>query len=88
MQDFLIQSLIASVVLTILINVLPRLMRNASRKIERNIHEKIEQAFAEDDERLAEGNKPRVRVFFPWKAMLVISIVLTVLVNLAGLGLR
>jgi len=88
MQDFLVQSLIASVVLTVVINVLPRLMPNASRKIERNIHEKIEQAFAEDDERKASGNKPKIRVYFPWKIMLVISIVLTVLVNLAGLIFR
>ncbi len=88
MQDFLIQSLIASVVLTVLINVLPRLMPNASRKLERNIHEKIEQAFAEDDERKAVGNKPRVRVFFPWKVMLAVSIILTVLVNLAGFVLH
>jgi len=85
MQDFLVHSLIASVVLTVLINVLPRFMPNASRKIERNIHEKIEQAFNEDDERKANGDKPRIRVFFPWKAMLVISIVLTVLLNLTGL---
>jgi len=88
MQDFLIQSLIASVVLTVLINVLPRLMPKASRKIEKNIHDKIERAFAEDDERVATGNKPRVRVFFPWKAMLVVSIVVTVLVNLIGLIAR
>jgi len=88
MQDFLVHSLIASVVLTVLINVLPRLMPNTSRKVERNIHEKIEQAFAEDDERKASGDKPRVRVFFPWKAMLIISIVLTVVVNLTGLFFR
>jgi len=88
MQDFLVHSLIASVVLTVLINVLPRLMPNASRKIERNIHEKIEQAFSEDDERKANGDKPRIRVFFPWKAMLVISVVLTVLVNLIGIFVR
>ncbi len=88
MQDFLIQSLIASVVLTVLINVLPRLMQNASRKLERNMHEKIEKAFAEDDLRKVSGEKPRVKVFFPWKAMLLISIVLTVLVNLAGFAVR
>jgi len=85
MQDFLIQSLIASVVLTVLINVLPRLFPNQSRKVERQIHEKIEEAFKEDDDRRQQGNKPRVKVFFPWKAMLIISIVLTVLVNVVGI---
>jgi len=85
MQDFLVQSIVASVVLTVLINVLPRLFPIQSRKVERQIHEKIEEAFQEDDHRREQGNKPRVRVFFPWKAMLVISLVLTVLVNLVGL---
>lgn len=85
MQDFLIQSIIASVVLTVLINVLPRLFPNQSRKVERSLHEKIEEAFREDDDRKQHGNKPRVKVFFPWKAMLVISVLLTVVVNLVGL---
>jgi len=85
MQDFLIQSLIASVVLTVLINVLPRLFPNQSRKVENNIHKKIEEAFQEDELRREEGSGPRVKVFFPWKSMLVISIVLTVLVNLVGI---
>jgi hypothetical protein len=31
-----------------------------------------------------DNNRPRVKVFFPWKAMLIGSIVLTVLVNLIG----
>jgi len=38
-QDFLIQSLIASVVLTILINVLPRFFPNTTKKVERQVHE-------------------------------------------------
>jgi len=85
MQDFLVQSLIASIVLTVLINLLPRLFPKQTRNAERKLHEKIEEAFKEDDERREQGNKPRVKVFFPWKAMLIVSIVLTVLVNLAGL---
>lgn len=88
MQDFIVQSLIASVVLTVLLNLLPRLFPKSTRKVERGLHEKIEQAFAEDDSRVEQGKKPRVRVFFPWKAMLIVSVVLTVLVNLAGFVAR
>lgn len=80
MQDFLIQSLIASVVLTVLINVIPRLFPNATRKVERQIHEKIEQGIADQED----GGRPKVKVFFPWKTMLVISVILTVLVNVLG----
>lgn len=85
MQDFLIQSLIASLVLTVLINVVPRFFPKQTRTVEKKLHEKIEEAFKEDDIRRESGNKPRVKVFFPWKAMLVISIVLTVLLNVIGL---
>ncbi len=85
MQDFLIQSLIASLVLTVLINVLPRFFPKQTRKVEKKLHDKIEEAFKEDDMRRESGNKPRIKVFFPWKAMLVISIVLTVLLNVIGM---
>lgn len=84
MQDFLVTSLIASVVLTVLINLLPRLFPDATRKAEQQVHDKLEEAFAERED----GTRPRVRVFFPWKTMLVVSVVLTVLVNLVGLFVR
>ena len=79
MQSFLVQSLIASALLTIALNVLPRLFPKQTQRAEQRIHDKVEQSFHDRDE----GR--RVRVFFPWKAMLIGSIVLTVLVNLAGL---
>lgn len=85
MQDFLIQSLVASVVLTVLINVVPRFFPTQTKNVERKLHDKIEEAFREDDIRRESGNRPRIKVFFPWKAMLVISIVLTVLLNVIGL---
>jgi len=72
MQNFLVLSLVASIILTILINVLPMLFPKSSERVERKVHEKME------------GNQPRVRVFFPWKAMLIASLVLTVVVNLVG----
>lgn len=79
MQNFLVLSLIASVVLTLLLNILPILFPKSSEKVERKVHEKISESI-----RRQEGNQPRVRVFFPWKAMLFASLVLTVVVNLVG----
>jgi hypothetical protein len=80
MKGFLVNSLIASAVLTVALNVLPMLFPNAAakaqRKIEGNARRAIEQH--EDD------GRPRVKVFFPWKAMLAISLGLTVLVNLVS----
>lgn len=80
MQNFLVLSLVASIILTILINVLPMLFPKSSEKVERKVHEKISESIA----RQKEGNQPRVRVFFPWKAMLIASLVLTVVVNVVG----
>lgn len=79
-MDFLITSLIASIVLTVLINIVPMLFPKSSEKVERKVQEKISESIA----RKKEGNSPVVRVFFPWKAMLIASLVLTVVVNLVG----
>jgi len=80
MQDFLITSLIASVVLTVLINVVPMFFPKSTQKVEKRIHDKLEQAMRDTEE----GRGPKVKVFFPWKTMLIISLVLTVVVNLIG----
>ena len=80
MQDFIVHSIIASIVLTIVINVIPRLFPRATRKAEQKVHEKLERALAENDE----GKRSRVKVFFPWKTMLVVSVVLTALMNLTS----
>lgn len=80
MQNFLVYSVIASVVLTVLLNLLPMLFPKSSEKVERKVHEKISESIARQEE----GKQPRVRVFFPWKAMLIASLVLTVVVNLVG----
>ena len=66
--------------MTIVLNILPMLFPKASEKVERKIHEKMSESISRQDE----GRQSRVRVFFPWKAMLVVSIVLTVIVNLVG----
>jgi hypothetical protein len=79
-MNFIITSLIASVALTLLLNflplVFPKSAATAQRKLEEHARRTIEQ---HEDE-----NQPRVKVFFPWKVMLIGSIVLTVLVNLIG----
>lgn len=80
MSDFLITSLVASVVLTLLLNLAPMVFPKSSQKIEKKVHDKLNETLANQDA----GNSPKVRVFFPWKAMLIISLVLTVLVNLIG----
>ena len=84
MSDFLITSLIASVVLTLVLNLGPMLFPKSSQKLEKKVHDKLDENLANDES----GNRPRVRVFFPWKAMLAISLILTVLVNLVGLFSR
>ena len=84
MSDFLITSLIASVVLTLVLNLGPMLFPKSSRKLEKRVHDKLNENLVKDES----GKRPRVRVFFPWKAMLTISLILTVLVNLVGLFSR
>jgi uncharacterized protein YjeT (DUF2065 family) len=84
MKDFLIISLIASIALTLVLNLLPMLFPNAAAKAERKIVEKMQKTH---DNRV-DPNTPKMRVFFPWKAMILISIGLTIAVNLVGLLVR
>ena len=84
MSNFLLISLIASVVLTLALNLLPALFPNAAAKAER----KIVEAMQDSHQNRVDPNTPKVRVFFPWKAMLIISLVLTVGVNLISLVAR
>jgi hypothetical protein len=80
MSNFLIISLIGSVLLTLALNLLPAIFPNAAATAERKIVEKMQETH---DDRL-DPNTPKVRVFFPWKAMLIGSLILTVLVNIVG----
>ena len=80
MNNFLTYSIIGSIVLTIVMNVLPLLFPNAVAKMQRKIEENARRAIEQHED----DTQPRVKVFFPWKAMLIGSIVLTVLVNLVG----
>ena len=84
MSNFLLISLIGSIVLTLALNFLPALFPNAAAKAERKIVEKMPETHADR----VDPNTPKLRVFFPWKAMLVASLFLTVLVNLIGVLAR
>ena len=84
MKDFLLISLIGSIILTIAVNLLPALFPNAAAKAERKIIEKMQDT---QSDRL-DPNTPKVRVFFPWKAMLIISLILTIAVNFIGVLAR
>ena len=85
MPGWLIFSIVASVALTALLNLVPMLFPNASRRAQERLVERMH----EHQRRIDDPDPgPRVRVFFPWKAMLLGSIVLTVIVNLVGLLAR
>jgi len=78
MKDFLLYSIIGSVVLTLVLNLLPLLFPGAAAKLQKKVEENARRAIEQQED----DNQPRVKVFFPWKAMLIISVVLTILVNL------
>ena len=73
MPSWLLTSLILSVGLTVLLNVLPRLFPGAQARLQAKMTEQMQPS---------DPDGPRVRVFFPWKFMLIGSIALTVLLNL------
>ena len=81
MGNFILYSIVGSIILTLLLNFLPLLFpnfaANTMRKIEESARRTIDQH--EDD------NQPRVKVFFPWKGMIIGSVILTVLVNVLRL---
>lgn len=83
MGSFVVTSLVLSVVATIALNVLPRLFPNQARKAEERVSRSIEEGWTNGPDR-TDRPGPSVRVFFPWKAMVIGSIVLTVLVNVFG----
>lgn len=84
MKDFLLFSIVGSVILTVAVNLLPLLFPNAAAKAQR----KLEGHARRSAEQHEDDSRPRVKVFFPWKLMLIGSLVLTVLVNLVGFAAR
>jgi hypothetical protein len=68
-MSWLVASLVLSIVLTVVLNLAPRAFPRASERATRRV----------DDGGAAQPSG--VRVYFPWKAMLIGSVVLTIVVN-------
>lgn len=79
----LIVSIVASVVLTVLVNLALRTLPGARRRLDHQVRRTVERSEFS-------GGRPgsRVRVVFPWKLMLIGSLVLTAVVNLVLLAVR
>jgi hypothetical protein len=100
MGDFLLLSIVASVVLTVVANIALRFWTPDPERwfpSDTDVHRPLPPV--PDDRSVGPGGGdgreygdgtegPRVRLFFPWKAMLVISIGLTVLLNAVALLAR
>ena len=78
-MEWLLISVVLSVVLTVVLNVGLRAFPGAGDRAARRMDEwaapRVEDRF---DSRTPQ---PRVKVLFPWKAMLIGSLILTVLLN-------
>ena len=77
LPQWLIVSLVLSVVLTVIANVALRVFPRLAMRLSRWLAELTSPGRYETSPR-----RSSVRVWVPWKAMIVVSIVLTVLLNL------
>ena len=76
-------SIIASIVLTVVLNLVLWMFPGAGRRLSEAVTRLVERSDNND------GAEPgRVRFSFPWKAMLIASIVLTIAINAVLLLLR
>ncbi|MCA0893755.1 DUF2905 family protein [Microbulbifer agarilyticus] len=78
--EFILYSLVASVVLTLLVNLIPLVFPDAASRAQKKIEEHARRAIEQHED----PERPRVKVFFPWKAMILVSILLTILVNVVA----
>lgn len=69
-------SIVLSLVLTVLLNVWLRRFPDHGHRLSRHLDELLRH----EDE--APGSDGGVRVFVPWKAMIVTSVVVTIVVNI------
>ncbi|MET0662236.1 MAG: hypothetical protein ABWZ42_03800 [Ilumatobacteraceae bacterium] len=77
-MPWLVISLALSVLLTVLLNVGLRVFPGASRRIARDMT-KLMSPTAEE----TRSSNRAVRVWMPWKAMILGSVILTIVLNLA-----
>lgn len=80
MPDWLLFSIIASVVLTVALNLILRLFPSTARRTEDRLFQEMRKA--------EKAPGPGFRIYFPWKFMLIASVGLTVLLNLVAWLLR
>ena len=74
MPAWLQTSILLSVALTVALNVLPRLFPNATRRASESARQRLDHTPGGDPQ-------PSVRVFFPWKWMIGLSIAGTLALN-------
>ena len=72
-MTWLVASVVLSVLLTVVLNVGARLFPDAGRRIARRIDQST---WGRDP------SDPRIRVWAPWKAVLLASVLLTIVLNL------
>lgn len=80
MRDLLIFSLVGSFVLTVLLNTLPKAFPGAATRAEQALHRRFDRMQQPSGGSGGGG----LKVVVPWKAMIVVSIGLTVLINVIG----
>jgi hypothetical protein len=80
--DWLLISIVASVILTIVLNVALRAFPGAGRRMETWAAPGPQDRYDPSDRLPRPSSRRRVTVFFPWKAMLIGSLVLTLLLNM------
>jgi hypothetical protein len=73
--DFLVVSLVLSVALTIVLNVALRVFPGAGRRVGDLVDRSLERAQRDGRDRRG------VRVIVPWRLMIIVSIALTILLN-------
>ena len=78
-MSWLALSLVLSIVLTIVLNVALRAFPHASDRLNERLNERLMRPPQE---------RSHVRVFFPWKSMLIASVLLTIALNLLLLIFR
>jgi hypothetical protein len=78
--QWLVVSIVASVVLTVVLNLALRLFPGAARRIGESIDRALERHAPPPAD---EHDRSRVRVIVPWRLMLVGSLLLTLVLNLA-----
>ncbi|MBT8240936.1 MAG: hypothetical protein KJN63_06880 [Acidimicrobiia bacterium] len=72
MPDWIVTSIVLSVVATILINVLVRIFPTSQAKVDTPVHRRLDPP---------RSGQPRVKIWFPWKLMIGLSVAATVLLN-------